>query len=400
MMLAIPVMHILSYLNPKLRKGILGRRNWKDHVNSLNHIQVWFHLASLGEYEQALPVIRRMETEHGKSHIILSFFSPSGYEHVLDKNEHENLIYLPWDTWTNARYFIESLRPELVVFTKYDLWYHYLLYLEILDIPTLLISAYFDEKKYYFQWYGWWMKNRLKGLRHIFTQNKESCDIARRHGIEQVSLSGDTRIDRSIQLPQTPFEDRVLLDFAPDHHLLILGSTHEEDENMALPWLEQNLRNNWKVLIAPHDIDDKHISGIQSKLSKEVITYSKYENSPDHRFLILDQMGILKYLYRYADSVYVGGGFGSGIHNILEPLAYGVLLGIGPNYEHFPEATYLAQHGGLVTIESRSQWDQKFTAMFDLKRRDRMVQVQRQFLNRHSGADEKVSHWIKDNLGL
>jgi len=398
--LAIPILHFLSFFNPKLKKGINGRRNWKAQLDGFDSIKVWFHLASLGEYEQALPLIQLLSKKHGKEHVLISFFSPSGYDVVHGKNEHPHVIYLPWDTASNARYWVNKINPKLAVFTKYDLWFHYLYFLEKKDIPTILISAYFHPNKYYFKWYGRWMKNRILHLDHIFTQDERSLSIAKENGLQKTTLSGDTRIDRSLELPKFDFSNSTIEQFIDGKNVLILGSTHPEDDKLLLPWLIENRPAEWKVIVVPHDISHESIKQVKSLLTESFVLFSESSDVNVSNYMILDQVGVLKYVYRYADSVYIGGGFGNGIHNILEPISYGVMLAIGPKHRHFPEATALAEAGGLTAIMGPTELNQKFTAMFDLDSKASMVKQQKNFLAEQSGAAQKVMDWITSNIQI
>lgn len=350
------ILRILALFNTKLKVFIDGRKDvftiLKSKI-SANDKTIWFHCASLGEYEQGLPIMEAVKNKYSGHKIIVSFFSPSGYEIRKNTPVADAVVYLPMDTKSNAQEFIKAINPSLVIFIKYEFWPNYLFELQKKNIPTLLISALFRKDQVFFKSYGSFMRKALKTFDHIFVQNEESITLLKNIDIENVTLSGDTRFDRvSNQLKQENDLDFAAT-FKGNSVCIVCGSTWTEDENVLIDYIN-NASEDIKFIIAPHKIEPDKIRSLISKLQTKTLLYSELkEAQPEAQVLIIDTIGLLTKLYSYADIAYVGGAMGdTGLHNILEPATFGVPIIIGKNHEEFPEAEKLRNLSGLFVVEN------------------------------------------------
>ena len=348
---------LASLFNPKARQMLTG---WKRTFGRLAVAPVgkgktaWFHASSLGEFEQARPVLEEFRKRHPEYRICVTFFSPSGFEVRKNYPNADFVCYLPMDTRSNAIRFVNLLRPSVAFFAKYDFWFNYLEQLRSRNVPTYIFSSIFRPNQYFFKWYGKWFLQQLGNcFTHIFVQNEESLELLQSHGVEQVSIAGDTRFDRvhTIAL-EAQQNDKVeqFLSWHPDNAVLLAGSSWEPDEDLIIPYF--NDLKNWKLILAPHVVSDSHIKNIISKLNCKVVRYTEAtaENVKDAKCLLIDCYGLLSSVYRYGDISYVGGGFGVGIHNLLEAAIYGIPVVFGPNNQRFQEAQDLKACGGGFEI--------------------------------------------------
>lgn len=321
---------------------------------------VWFHAASLGEFEQARPVLEAYRLRHPDTKVLLTFFSPSGYEVRKNYPLADRVAYLPMDTPRNARRLLDAYRPVAAFFVKYEFWYNYLRELRRRQIPTYLFSAIFRPEQYFFRPYGrWFLKQIRLCYRHIFVQNEKSLQLLARHGIN-ATLAGDTRFDRVHQIAQAAEPDAVAERFLQGHDgpVLVAGSTWPPDEQLLARLHESKEWFPSRIIIAPHEIHEEHLQQIERLFPGSVryssLTSSTSLTSPTSstgRVLIIDNIGILSKLYRYATVAYIGGGFGVGIHNILEAVAYGKPVVFGPNHHKFQEAHDIIELGGGMTVD-------------------------------------------------
>jgi len=319
-----------------------------------NQKTIWFHVSSLGEYEQALPVIEKIKSQYVDYQILLTFFSPSGYEVKKDKTPADCVSYLPIDTRQNVKKFLDLVQPDVVFFVKYDLWPNYLHELKKRQITTYLISGLFTKNHPFFKAYSPWLKNALKAFNRFFVQDDNSQKVLNQQGFKQVTITGDTRFDRVFQIAQTAPSYDFIKNFKQNNILLIAGSTWPKDEDLLTRYINSS-PENLKVIIAPHEIHDKHISEIEKKLHVHAIRYSDIHKDTDlskHKVLILNTIGLLNKIYVDADIVYIGNGFGKSIHNIQEPAVFGVPIITGPHIDKFKEAVDLKIAGGLITINN------------------------------------------------
>lgn len=346
----------LSLFNNKLKLGVIGRaETFKKLQQALNtgDKTLWFHCASLGEYEQGLPIFNQLRTNYPDHKIVLSFFSPSGFEIRKNAPFADIVVYLPLDSKQNAKRFITMINPELTVFVKYEIWPNYLNEIKNRGLKAILISAAFREDQSFFKWYGNETKKALFAFDHIFTQNETSKTLLETIGYKHATISGDTRFDR--------VSNQLLIDnnlpfikaFKDDKLCVVVGSSWPEDELLLIDFINNYEGLPVKFIIAPHNIKSKQIENIQSGLIKSSVLFSKKEgqNLQDFDVFILDTIGLLNKAYSYADIAYVGGAMGNtGLHNILEPAIFGVPILIGKNYSKFPEAFDMIDNGGVFSI--------------------------------------------------
>lgn len=341
---------VLSWFNDKIKSGLEGRKQSLEIVKSKikNEDNVlWMHAASLGEYEQGLPVLEKLKEKYPTHKVLITFFSPSGYENVLKKNKEDILCYLPFDKKSTISEFVKAVHPEIFFTVKYDFWYHLLGELKKTNDKVFVISALFYENQVYFKFYGKWFVNELKkNVDWIFHQTEKSLSLAQKVGLTKGSVSGDTRFDRVKQIKNRDNSVEFISEFKADKKLLVLGSSWEAEEKMA-QILSQKLEN-FKILIAPHDL--KRVQNLK-QIFPSAILYSELKSNyqlPNTNILIIDSIGLLSKLYSYADIAVVGGGFhDKGLHNILEAATFGVPVIFGNQYKKNPEADALiAQNGG------------------------------------------------------
>ncbi len=315
------------------------------------------HCSSLGEFEQGRPVLELLNNT-GKFYIILTFFSPSGYEIRKNYDGADVVYYLPADTRSNAKQFLALIQPDIALFVKYDLWFNYLKALQERKIPIVLFSALFREGQYFFRPYGKYFTRVLKGFEQVFVQNEESGALLKRQGFENVRVSGDTRIDRVVKIASENKNFPWLERFASGHKLMVAGSTWKEDEALLLKVFDRKRCENWKLLIAPHDIQNKNIERLVKQIKLPYLRYSELEEEgqlAQSNILIVDNVGMLNQLYRYAYLTYIGGGFGAGIHNTLEPIAFKKPVVFGPKHGRFEEAKALVASGGGFSIKNSEE---------------------------------------------
>ena len=340
----------------KARQMVEGWKHWSEAVDRLKTDKktVWFHAASLGEFEQARPVLEAYRHRHPDEQVLVTFFSPSGYEVRKNYAQAETVCYLPMDTPHNVRRFVSRVNPYKVFFVKYEFWYNYLNTLRQRSIPTYIFSAIFRPEQYFFKPWGRWFVRQLHDcFTHLFVQNEESLELLRSHGISHCSLAGDTRYDRVHQIAQAAEPDAVVECFLQGHDgpVLVAGSTWPPDEQLLARLRESKEWFPKRMIIAPHMIHEEHLRSIEA-LFPDSVRYSRLSSSTSttSQVLIIDNIGLLSKLYRYATVAYIGGGFGVGIHNILEAVAYGKPVVFGPNYHKFQEAHDIIDLGGGMTV--------------------------------------------------
>jgi 3-deoxy-D-manno-octulosonic-acid transferase len=396
------VLRILALFNTKLKHGVEGRSESFQKLRSAiqpNDKTFWFHCASLGEYEQGLPVFEALKSKHPNYKIVLSFFSPSGYEVRKNTTLADVVVYLPLDTKANAKRFLDLVNPEYTLFVKYEIWPNFLLELKKRQLKAVLISAVFRENQSFFKWYGGFMKSALFGFKHIFTQNEDSKILLERIGYKNVSISGDTRFDRVSNQLKIDNTVSFIADFKSTNFCVVFGSTWPDDDKLYLDFINKNENPNLKFVIAPHNIKPNYISSLQQQLQVKTICYSEMntENLADYKVFILDTIGYLSKVYSYADIAYVGGGAGTtGLHNILEPAVFGIPILIGKNYVKFPEAKTLIDLGGIVSIESPDTFNSTLNALIlDESLRKKQGKITQSFIADHTGAVHKIMAYLE-----
>ncbi len=344
------------------RKGVFSALKSKIKTNDRT---IWFHAASLGEYEQGLPVMEAIKLKFPNHKIVLTFFSPSGFEVRKNNTVADVTVYLPLDTKKNAATFLKLVHPEMVFFIKYEYWPNYLNELKKLNIKTYLISGVFRENQMFFKWHGGFYRNALKTFDSFFVQNESSKKLLQSIGFTNVKIAGDTRFDRVVSI----LERDNLLDFIEQFKnnttTIVVGSSWPKDEKILVNFINQN-SVNIKFIIAPHNIKTEQIQELQQAITKKTVLFSEKENKnlADFDVFIIDTIGILTKIYSYADIAYVGGGFGNpGVHNILEPATFGVPIIIGPNYSHFAEATALVNIEGCISISTQNELNETLSSL-------------------------------------
>jgi len=346
---------IASFFSIKARKWRQGRKSQVIFPQSANEKIIWFHCASLGEFEQGRPVIEELKNINPALKIILTFFSPSGYEIRKDYSYADAVYYLPLDTPENAKIFIETIKPHAVIFVKYEFWFNYLNLLYQRQIPVFFISTIFRPSQHFFKWYGGWFRKQLKQISAFFVQNQESVGLLEEIGIKNIINAGDTRFDRVFKLAAHKKAIKEIEEFKGTNKLIVAGSTWSEDEDLLLEFYDSLEQDDLKLIIAPHEISEEHLQKIKQKLlGLKYCLYSEKDhlNIKEKKVLIIDNVGMLSSLYAYADIAYIGGGFGEGIHNILEAAVYGAPVVFGPQYNKFQEARDLVNRKGAFSISS------------------------------------------------
>jgi 3-deoxy-D-manno-octulosonic-acid transferase len=408
---------VAAIANPKARKWIIGRRNIFATINEqLSTINpqgpageqpIWMHCASLGEFEQGRPLLEALKTANPAQKIVLTFFSPSGYEVMKDYKGADFVFYLPMDSPSNAKIFLDAVNPSIVLWVKYEYWFYYLYALKQRNIPTLLVSGIFRQNQPFFKWYGDIWRKMLQSFTHFFVQNNESEELLATIGFKgNVTLNGDTRFDRVLEIAAHFTAVPGIAEFCGDNQVVVAGSTWEEDEIELLHFV--NVHKNIKFIIAPHEIDKANLKDVKEEFPHSILyselqieqqtTINDQRSTPN--VLIIDNIGTLSRLYKYATVTYVGGGFGAdGVHNVLEAAVYGKSVVFGPVYEKFDEAIGLVNAGAAVSIDGGPV---KLEAVLnrllnDAEERNKRGEAAKQFVNDNAGASKKIIQFIQKN---
>lgn len=387
---------VASLFNRKAAQWIHGRRDLfaglQEFKKSAPSPLIWFHCASLGEFEQGRSLMERIRIEYPGHSILLTFFSPSGYEIRKDYPLAGHVTYLPLDTPWNARRFVQMARPDMVFFIKYEYWYNFLSALYREHIPVYITAAIFRQKQLFFRLYGTWFRRQLGKITCLFVQNESSIELLHRYGITNAIVCGDTRFDRVKEIAENPLSFPQVERFASGHPLLMAGSTWPEDEELLIKLMEAT-SGRLRFVIAPHEIHPERIQSLLKRIRQPAVTLSSMEGTGAVAagILVIDTMGMLSHLYQYASVVYVGGGFGKGIHNILEAAAFSKPILFGPNHHRFREADDLIRSGGAVSISSAEgliSTVQKLTGDPGLFKR--AANASGQYVQTHTGATDKI----------
>jgi 3-deoxy-D-manno-octulosonic-acid transferase len=388
--------YVASFFNKKAKLWLIGRNNvvYKKFEKSL-----WFHFASLGEFEQGRPLLEHVRKNQPEAKIVVTFFSPSGYEIRKNTPLADAVYYLPLDTAANAREFIEAINPEAAIFTKYEYWYHYFNELHQKEIPLYVISGIFRPGQVFFKWYGGLHRRMLAFVTYFFVQDTSSKELLQTLGISNVEVSGDTRFDRVWANAQHPTELPIIHEFKNEHKLFIAGSTWPDDEALIATLVKDYA--DWKFIFAPHEIGEDKINKLINLLPlNSVIRYSQITENKislnNYQTLIIDNIGMLSSLYQYADVAFIGGGFGVGIHNTLEAAAFGLPVIFGPNYDKFKEAKDLISIKGGYSINDEPEL--KATVAYiteDIQRYNETCQVVKDYVKQNTGATKTIADHIK-----
>ncbi len=353
--------------NKKAQLWWKGRKNqWNDLRSSVKDDEwIWIHVSSLGEFEQGLPVIESIKNNYPKYKLLLTFFSPSGYEPRKNFQLADKVAYMPSDTKHNAKRLIKNFNIKAAFFVKYDFWFNYMKVLKKNDIPLYYISALLHPDHYFFKFYSSWFRKQLFNVSHFFVQNEETANLLKSIGIECSTVTGDTRFDRVFEIAKQSNSFPEIEKFIGGRQCIIAGSSWPADEKFIIPF-SKKMPDNYCLIIAPHDVSDSHIKQITSQLD-DYILYSQLPaaNSQQPMVLVINTIGILKQIYKYARFAYVGGGFMSSIHNTQEALVFGCPVVIGPKYHKFVEAVDLVRDGGMFSVNNQHEFDDIFDKLMN-----------------------------------
>jgi 3-deoxy-D-manno-octulosonic-acid transferase len=386
------LMKFASLWHPKAKLWVSGRQNWEKELRKkVGKIEssVWFHFASLGEFEQGRPVLEALKKAEPETNIIISFFSPSGYE--IHKNYPLALAvcYLPLDTTNNATTFIEIIKPKYAVFTKYEYWFYFFRTLHQKHIPLYLISGIFRKNQAFFKCYGGFYRQMLSFITYFFVQNEESKTLLNSLGITQVSVNGDTRFDRVAENAKNKKELKEIEAFCGSSKVLVAGSTWPADEELLNTIIESY--PNWKFISAPHEIAEANLQRLEEQLLGKTIRYSNLEvhKLTLPQVLIIDNIGLLSSLYAYGTIAYIGGGFGKGIHNTLEAAAFGLPVIFGPKYQKFQEAKDLIELNAGFSISNQAELNDCFKLLQSDTHKEAGKQA-KAYVDEHTGATAQI----------
>lgn len=406
--MASQIVKVLALFSPKIKLFVNGRKDvFKILASAINpkHQTIWFHAASLGEYEQGLPVMEKIKLQFPNHKIILTFFSPSGYEVRKNNTVADVTVYLPIDTKENAKEFLRLIHPELVFFIKYEFWPNYLNELNNLGIKTYLISGIFRENQAFFSWYGGFYRNALKTFDYFFVQNESSKKLLQSIGYNNVKVSGDTRFDRVVSILERDNSLDFIEQFKDNTTTIVIGSSWPKDESFLVNFINQT-NAVVKFIIAPHNIKSDQIQELKNSITKKTILFSDVGTNRDlslHEYdiFIIDTIGILTKIYSYADIAYVGGGFGNpGVHNILEPATFGIPIVVGPNYSHFAEAIALVHQEGCISINTQPELNETLNNLISNEDiRHEKGHICETFVQMNIGATDVIlRHILNENL--
>ncbi len=387
------LMQIAALFNPKAKKWIAGRKIPIASFSLPKDKQVvWFHCASLGEFDQGLPVMNAYKNKFPDRFLVVSFFSPSGMEFYNKRDHQVDLaVYLPLDTPRKAGEFVAHFNPKEVFFVKYEFWYNHLKAAKNAGAKIYGVSSLFRPTHRFFSWYGGFFRKALHLFDQFFTQDERSKNLLNSIGIHHVQVTGDTRYDRMIAVLERHEHNVIIEQFKGEEELILLGSSWPIDEEILLPALLE-LQKDYKIVIAPHDISSQHISAISALFGSKTTTYSSFQIS-ENRILILDTIGQLSQAYRYADMAYIGGGFTGKLHNILEPGAFGIPIFFGPKFERFPEAQLFIDRQVAFSVSSSKEW---IVAVQKAKKRQTEIHFNlTQLFNENAGAAARVLNAIQ-----
>lgn len=426
------LIRIGAIFGKKARKWVDGRKGLLEKIESdvdSSKKHIWFHFASLGEFEQGRSVLEEFKKRFPDKLIIITFFSPSGYEIRKNYSLAEHVFYLPADSASNAKRFVELINPEMVFFTKYDYWLFYFRELKRENIPLYMVSAIYRPDQVFFKWYGGIFRQILSYVSHFFVQNQESISLLNRIGLENATLSGDTRFDRVVAVSKNVRELPVISYFATGHRVMVAGSTWPQDLERLLAF--HQVFPDWKLIIAPHEVSKESVdytrklfsmavlfSELSDHMHKEQLkmdqsrqreidmdlvyhdTDTEADTIPEHKapILIIDNVGMLSSLYGYGDIAYIGGGFGAGIHNTLEAAAYGMPVIFGPNYHKFQEAKDLIQAKAAYSISNERELILVMDELMDYKVRIEAGNRAVGYVQQQAGATERIMNFIEDRL--
>ncbi len=386
---------IIALFHSKISLFVKGRKATfsilEKNISQQDNV-IWIHTASLGEFEQGLPVIEQIRKHFHSYKILITFFSPSGYEIKKDTTAADVVCYLPLDSKKNAEKFVKQVHPKIAIFVKYEIWPNYLRALEKNLIPTILISAIFKKEQIYFKWYGGFMRKALCKIDHFFVQNKTSEVLLRDIGLKHITIAGDTRFDRVNEIKERDNSLKFMKDFKGEKLCFISGSSWPEDEKLIVRYINTTSLAV-KFVIAPHNIKNDHIEALRKSISRKTILFSEHQGQDlkDFDVLIVDHIGLLTKIYSYADIAYVGGGFATGLHNTLEPAVFGIPVIIGPKFSGFKEAEELVAQNGCLSINSYIDFENTVDRFVsDNEFRKATGEINKSYIQKNKGASIQI----------
>lgn len=391
----IGILHLISPFNKKIKTMLKGEKECFDKLKSINQNDkiAWFHCASLGEFEQGRPLLEEVKKHFPQHKILLSFYSPSGYEAKKDYSLADYIVYLPNDTRKNAKKFVSIVNPDLIFFIKYEFWYNYIL--ELKGRRLFQVSLILRENQYFFTWYGKWFAKQLKNFEHFFVQNQQTATLLNKIGYKNITISGDTRFDRVMTIANNAKSFPDIEKFCQgDKKIILAGSSWLADEKI----IEKAIKNlDIKLIIAPHIVEQSHINEIQ-ELFPQAILYSELaENKKESNILIINCIGILSNLYQYCDIAYIGGGFGVGIHNTLEAATFGKPICFGTNYQKFQEAIDLINLKAAYSISNEEELKEILSSLLsDKEKYEKSATASKNYVQEKVGACKKIIEHLKN----
>ena len=399
---------LASNFNEKAKLWVDGRKNWEEKIASkLSKTDkvLWVHCSSLGEFEQGRPVIEALRENYPEHKIAVSFFSPSGYEIRKNYQGADLIFYLPLDTKSNAKKLIKILHPEILILVKYEYWFNLITELHQQNIPTIVVSAIFREKQNFFKNNGNnWFAKKLNLINHFFIQNKKSKMLLDSIHISQSTIAGDTRFDRVKQIIHQNNQLDFMDHFKANSKLIVVGSSWPKDEELFIELINQKLKNDWKILFAPHNLNEAEINNFITKINQKTLKFSDLEKTSiqdlnDAKVFILNTIGVLSKVYSYADITYIGGGFGAGIHNTLEAVTFGNPVVFGPKYKKFQEAVDLIEVGGGFTIANQHEFNEIMNQLMnDENFRNDVGKKAGDFVQNSPNATKMIMDYLKEIL--
>lgn len=397
------VLKIAAQFNPKLKKFVSGRKEvmtfLRKNIQKTDRI-IWLHTASLGEFEQGLPLIETLKLKYPSHKILVTFFSPSGYEVKKNSPVADIITYLPLDTKKNAKTFIQIVNPEMAFFVKYEFWPNFLYELKKHQIPTYLISGIFRKSQIFLNRMGF-TKKWLHTFTHFFVQTRESKSLLKSIGFNNTTISGDTRFDRVIEISQRNNKLEFIEEFLNSSKCIVFGSSWPEDEAIYCSFIN-NSKNQTKYIIAPHNIKPTEIDALQKQLTVPSLRYSEREGKTlsNYNVIIIDTIGLLTKIYSYATIAYVGGGMGkTGLHNILEPAVFGIPVVIGKNYSKFNEALDLVSMGGVISISNEVEFNHTLSTLLkNHKYTKELGSINSNYIQKNSGSTKRITDFIEKTI--
>ncbi len=397
---------VVALVHKKMHFFVSGRKETFEKLKKLNHQKtIWFHVSSLGEFEQAIPILETLKKQHKNHKILVSFFSPSGYENQKKYPLADVVCYLPLDRLKNAKRFVNSVNLSIAIFIKYEFWPNFLHQLQKTKIPTILVSGIFRKQQVFFKPYGSFMRNALQCFDYFFVQDENSKKLLHSIHLSNSTVAGDTRFDRVSQIVKQNSNLDFIEEFIDKKHSFVAGSSWIEDEDIIVNYINTKATENEKFIIAPHNIKAEGIKRLQKSIQKKTVLYSELQQDwfdkdlKDAQVLLIDAIGFLTKIYNYANIAYVGGGLKTGLHNILEPATFGIPIIIGNNYDKFKEAKELVKLNGCFAIENQKDFEVVYTKLkSDVSFRKNTGTTNAKYVKENTGATDKIINYINKLL--